>query len=50
MYNTDGKENTDDEDVKVRYIRLSRTLAVVVTSSVRGTMILPIVHVRCNYM
>jgi hypothetical protein len=55
MYNTDGKENTDDvdvdvdedEDVKGTYILLSGTLAVV-TSAVRGTMILPVVHVRCS--
>ncbi len=50
MYNIDGKENTkdeDDEDVKGIYILLSGTLAVV-TSAVRGTTILPVVHVRCS--
>ena len=50
MYNIDGKENTkdeDDEDVKGIYILLSGTLAVV-TSAVKGTIILPVVDVRCS--
>jgi hypothetical protein len=49
MYNTYGKENTKEEDVKGMYILLSGTLAVV-TSAVRGTTILSIaaVHVRCS--
>ena len=46
MYNTDGKENTD-EDVKVTYILLSGTLAVV-TSAVIGTAISPVADVRCS--
>ena len=37
MYNTYGKENTkEEEEVKGMYILLSGTLAVVVTSAVRG--------------
>jgi hypothetical protein len=47
MCNTDGKENTKDEDVKGAYILLSGTL-IVVSSAVRGTIILPVVHVRCS--
>ena len=49
MYNTYGKENTKEEDVKGMYILLSGTLAVV-TSAVRGTTVLSIaaVHVRCS--
>ena len=49
MYNTNGKENTDDDDddVKGTYIWLSWTLAVV-TSAVRGITISPVVHVRCS--
>jgi hypothetical protein len=46
MYNTYGKWNTEEE-VKGKYILLSWTLAVV-TSAVKGTIILPIVHVRCS--
>src|SRR6476661_2569963 len=42
-----GKENTDDDDVKGMYILLSGTLAVV-TSAVRGTTTSPVVHVRCS--
>jgi hypothetical protein len=43
MYNTEGKEEIDDDDdVKGMYILLSGTLAVV-TSAVRGTMIFPAV-------
>ncbi len=48
MYNTYGKENTDnDDEVKGTYIWLSCTLAVVM-SAVKGTTILPVVHVRCS--
>jgi hypothetical protein len=48
MYNTYGKENTEEEeDVKGMYILLSGTLAVVI-SAVRGTMISPVVDVRCS--
>ena len=49
IYNADGKENTDDDDVKGTYIWLSGTLAVV-TSAVRGTTISPtaVVDVRCS--
>ena len=46
MYNTYGKENTDEEDVKRTYIWL-RTFAVV-TSAVNGYAIFPVVHVRCS--
>ncbi len=46
MYNRWGKENTEEDDVKETYIWLSCTLAVV-TSAVKGTIILPVVvHVR----
>ncbi len=53
IYNADGKENTDDDDdVKVTYIWLSCTLAVVVTSTaVIGTtisLVSPVVGVICN--
>ena len=50
MYNRYGKENAEEEgeeDVKGMYILLSGTLAVV-TSAVRGTIILPTVDVRCS--
>ncbi len=47
MYNTYGKENADDDDVKGTYIWLSCTFTVV-TSAVRGTTISPVVHVRCS--
>ncbi len=51
IYNADGKENTEEEEgeVKVTYILLSGTLAVVVTSAdVRGTLRSPfVVDVRC---
>ena len=46
MYNTYGKENAEEE-VKGMYILLSGTLAVVI-SAVRGTMISPVVDVRCS--
>jgi hypothetical protein len=46
MYNTYGKENTDDDDKGI-YILLSCTLAVV-TSAVRGTTRSPVVDVRCS--
>ena len=50
MYNTNGKENTEEEYVKGTYILLSGILAVVVTSAVRGTTRSPIavVHIRCS--
>jgi hypothetical protein len=49
MYNTYGKENTEEEDVKGMYILLSGILAVVVTSdAVRGTARSPVVYVRCR--
>ena len=47
MYNTYGKENTKEEEVKGIYILLSGTLAVV-TSAVSGTTRSPVVDVRCN--
>jgi hypothetical protein len=51
MYNTYGKENTEEEEeeeVKGTYILLSGILAVV-TSAVRGTTRSPIVvDVRCS--
>jgi hypothetical protein len=48
MYNTYGKENTKEEDVKGTYILLSGTLAVV-TSAVRGTTrSSAVVDVRCS--
>jgi hypothetical protein len=44
MYNTCGKENTDDDDdAKVTYIWLSCILAVVVTFAVKGTTSSPVV-------
>jgi hypothetical protein len=46
MYNTYGKENTEEEEVKGINILLSIILAVV-TSAVRGTARTPVVHVRC---
>jgi hypothetical protein len=51
MYNSYGKENTKEEDVKGMYILLSGTLSVVVTSAaVRGTTssFIAAVHVRCS--
>lgn len=45
MYKAKGKENSDEEDVKETYILLSETLAVVVTSAVRGTTGSPVVDV-----
>ncbi len=47
MYNTYGKENTKEEEVKGIYILLSGTLAVV-TSAVSGTTRSPVVDVRCS--
>jgi hypothetical protein len=46
MYNTYGKENTEEEEVKGINILLSIILAVV-TSAVRGTARTPVVYVRC---
>ncbi len=46
--NTKEDEDEDeDEDVKGMYILLSWTFAVV-TSAVRGTTSLPVVHVKCS--
>ncbi len=49
VYNTDGKENTEKDDVKGTYILLSGTLAVVM-SAVNGTTesSIAVVHVRCS--
>jgi hypothetical protein len=46
MYNTYGKENTEEED-KGLNILLSGILAVV-TSAVRGIARSLVAHVRCN--
>ena len=46
MYNRCGKENADD-DVKGTCIGLSCTFAVVI-SMVRGTIIFPIVEIKCS--
>ena len=48
MYNTYGKENTDDDDVTGTYILLSGTLAVVTSLLSMILQCSPVIHVRCS--